>query len=329
MAVYDIIIIGSGPAGLTAAIYTTRAGLKTLVLGGGPKGGDPTRIPGGQLMVTTAVENYPGFPDGVQGPELMDLMRKQAERFGADFVDVNATSIHAKGNPFRVKTEEAEYEGRTVIIATGATAKWLGIESERKFMNRGVTACAVCDGYFFRGMDVVVVGGGDAAMEDALFLTKLCKSVKVIHRRSELRASKIMQDRLFAAKNAEVIWNTEALEILGDEKVHAVRLVTHPKGNPRDIYEKHPKDPDLKIWELPTQGVFIAIGHEPDTEEFKGVIELDKKGYVAVREHVKTNVPGIFAAGDVHDSHYRQAVTAAGFGCMAALEAERWLARQG
>ncbi|MBI4415396.1 MAG: thioredoxin-disulfide reductase [Euryarchaeota archaeon] len=329
MVAYDVIIIGSGPAGLTAAIYTTRAGLKTLVLGGGPKGGDPTRIPGGQLMVTTAVENYPGFPDGVQGPELMDLMRKQAERFGVDFVDVNATSIHAKGNPFRVKTEEAEYEGRTVIIATGATAKWLGIESERKFMNRGVTACAVCDGYFFRGMDVVVVGGGDAAMEDALFLTKLCKSVKVIHRRGELRASRIMQDRLFAAKNAEVIWNTEVLEILGENKVHAVRLVTDPKGNPKEIYEKNPRAADLKIWELPTQGVFIAIGHEPDTEEFKGVIELDKKEYVAVRDHVKTNVPGIFAAGDVHDSHYRQAVTAAGFGCMAALEAERWLARQG
>lgn len=329
MAAYDVIIVGSGPAGLTAAIYTTRAGLKTLVLGGSPKGGDPTRIAGGQLMVTTAVENYPGFPDGVQGPDLMDLMRRQAERFGAEIVDTNATKLASNQPPFRVTTEESEYEGRAVILATGASAKWLGIPSERAYMNKGVTACAVCDGYFYKGMDVVVVGGGDSAMEDALFLSKLCRSVKILHRRDAFRASKIMQDRVLSTKNVEVVWNTEVLDILGGDKVSGVRLATHPGGSPRQTYETNPKDPKLKVWELPTQGVFVAIGHVPDTREFEGVIELDKKGYIAVREHVRTNIAGVFAAGDVHDSHYRQAVTAAGFGCMAALEAERWLATQG
>jgi len=329
MAAYDVIIIGSGPAGLTAAIYTGRANLKTLVLGGSPKEGDPSRIPGGQLMVTTAVENFPGFPDGVQGPDLMDKMRHQATRFGAEVVDVNATSMDFTSRPFAIQTEENAYEGRAVIIATGASAKWLGIESERRLMNHGVTACAVCDGYFYRGMDVVVVGGGDSAMEDSLFLTKMCKSVAVIHRRESFRASKIMQDRLLKAPNAKVVWNTEVLEILGGDKVTGVRLVTHPRGNPRAAYAKDPKDPALKVWEMPTQGVFIAIGHSPDTDVFKGHVGLDVKGYVAVQGHVRTNVEGVFAAGDVHDAHYRQAVTAAGFGCMAALEAERWLAGQG
>ncbi len=233
-----------------------------------------------------------------------------------------------KTTPFRVSSEEQAYEGRSVIIATGAQAKWLGLPSEKKLMNKGVTACAACDGFFFKDKDVVVVGGGDTAMEDALFLTKLCKSVKVIHRRGEFRASKIMQDRLLAAKNAEVIWNTEVLEVLGEDKVTALKLVTHPKGKPREAFEKNPKDPDLKVWELPTQGVFIAIGHAPDTAEFKGHVELDKKGYIAVQGHVRTSVPGVFAAGDVHDYVYRQAVTAAGFGCMAAIDAERWLATQ-
>ena len=326
---HDVIIIGSGPAGLTAAIYATRAGLRTLVLGGAPKGGDPTRIPGGQLMVTTAVENYPGFPDGVQGPDLMDMMRRQAERFGAEIVDTNAISLETVGRPVRVRTEEAEYEARAVILATGASAKWLGIPSERTFMNRGVTACAVCDGYFYKGMDVVVVGGGDTAMEDSLFLSKLCKSVKILHRREEFRASKIMQDRVLKTPNIEVVWNTEVLEVLGGEKVNAVRLVTHPDGNPKELYQSNPTDPRLKLWDLPTQGVFVAIGHDPDTKEFEGVINLDPKGYIAVERHVWTNVPGVFAAGDVHDSHYRQAVTAAGFGCMAAIEVERWLATQG
>lgn len=326
---YDVIIIGSGPAGLTAAIYTTRAGLKTLVLGGSPKAGDPTRIPGGQLMVTTAVENYPGFPDGVQGPDLMDMIRRQAERFGAEIVDTNAVSLETSRNPFRIRTEDSVHDGRAVIVSTGASAKWLGIPSEMAFMNRGVSACAVCDGYFYKGMDVVVVGGGDTAMEDSLFLSKLCGSVKVLHRRGEFRASKIMQDRVMNAPNIEVVWNTEILEVLGGDKVGAVRLVTHPLGKPKQAYESNPKDAQLKLWEMPTQGVFVAIGHEPDTKEFEGVIKLDPKGYIAVERHVWTNVPGIFAAGDVHDSHYRQAVTAAGFGCMAAMEAERWLAGKG
>ncbi|TLZ51724.1 MAG: thioredoxin-disulfide reductase [Methanobacteriota archaeon] len=329
MALYDVIIIGSGPAGLTAAIYTTRANLKTLVLAGSPKGGDPTRIPGGQLMATTAVENYPGFPEGVQGPELMDLIRRQAERFGSDIVDTNAVAVDFRSRPFRIKGEENEYEGRSVIIATGAQAKWIGLESERRLQNKGVSACAVCDGYFFRGLDVVVVGGGDSAMEDSLFLSKLCKTVKVVHRRDSFRASKIMQDRLRKTPNVEVLWNTEVLEILGGDKVTGVRLVNHPKGSPKDIYDRNPKDPHLKVWEVPTGGVFVAIGHTPDTETFQGHVALDAKGYMAVNDHVKTNVPGVFSAGDVHDSHYRQAVTAAGFGCMAALEAERWLATQG
>lgn len=326
---YDVIILGSGPAGLTAAIYATRAGLKTLVLGGAPKGGDPTRIPGGQLMITTAVENYPGFPEGIQGPDLMDMMRRQAERFGAEIVDANAMSLATASNPFRVKTEESEYDGRAVIVSTGASAKWLGLPSEREFMNRGVSACSICDGFFFRGMDVVVVGGGDTAMEDSLFLSKLCRSVKVIHRRGEFRASRIMQDRLFKIANIEVIWNTEILEIFGEDKVRGVRVVTHPDGNPKEASEANSADPKLKLWEIPTQGVFVAIGHEPDTKEFDGTLALDPKGYVAVERHVWTNVPGVFAAGDVHDSHYRQAVTAAGFGCMAAIEAERWLAQHG
>lgn len=725
MASYDVVIIGSGPAGLTAAVYTTRANLKTLVLAGSPKGGDPTRIPGGQLMATTAVENYPGFPDGVQGPELMDLFRRQAERFGSEIVDTNAVAVDFRQSPFRIKSEENEYEGRAVIIATGAQAKWLGLESERKLQNKGVSACAVClptgsrvmgnaapvaiedvavgqrvlahdgtfrrvtalgsrpyrgdlirvtpryfqeeptlltpehpvlattlekgtgsrywnwtwhdlgwvpageltpqhtllypivsetrdvpslrvsellglprdrsgrvhferetatsrrltddlvlnrdfmrlagyfladgtitprgitfyfgpkddsyvrdvvkiierlfgyrprvrrtgsvrrvecytgvfrelflklfgkysfgksvphwflylpiekqaelvkgywrgdggtrtlgftlttnspqlvaqfkmillrlgivprisrrtaeelnrtrnvlngreirfrhdryefeiggawleaasrvvgvshprirqrtrtnafawirdgyaflpisdlartpytgnvhnlavagcnsyvtagatvhncDGYFFRGMDVVVVGGGDSAMEDAMFLSKLCKSVRVIHRRDSFRASAIMRDRLLKTPNVEVIWNTEVLEILGGDKVSGVRLVTHPQGAPKDVHDRNPKDPGLKVWEIPTQGVFVAIGHTPDTDVFKGHVELDKKGYIAVNGHVRTNVAGVFAAGDAHDSHYRQAVTAAGFGCMAALEAERWLSTHG
>ena len=328
MVLYDMIIIGSGPAGLTAAIYTGRANLKTLVLGGSPKEGDPSRIPGGQLMVTTAVENFPGFPEGVQGPDLMDKIRKQAQRFGAEIIDLNATEVDFSSRPFKVRTEEAEHEGRAVIIATGASAKWLGIESERRMMNRGVSACAVCDGFLYRGMDVVVVGGGDSAMEDSLFLTKMCKSVTVIHRRDAFRASKIMQDRLLKSPNAKVEWNTEVLEVLGGDKVSGVRLVTHPQGNPRAAYARNPKDPALKVWEMPTQGVFIAIGHSPDTDVFQGRVELDAKGYVAVQGQVRTNVEGVFAAGDVHDAHYRQAVTAAGFGCMAALEAERWLAGQ-
>ncbi len=329
MPPYDVIIIGSGPAGLTAAIYTTRANLKTLVLAGSPKGGDPTRIPGGQLMATTAVENFPGFPEGVQGPELMDLIRRQADRFHAELVDTNAVAVDFKSRPFRVTSEEKEYEGRAVIIATGAQAKWMGLESERRLQNKGVSACAVCDGYFFRGKDVVVVGGGDSAMEDSMFLAKLCRSVKVIHRRDAFRATKIMQDRLLTTKNIEVIWNTEVLDVLGGENVSGVRLVTHPDGAPKDAYARNPKDPQLKVWEMPTQGVFVAIGHSPDTEVFKGHVSLDAKGYVAVEKHVLTNVHGVFAAGDVHDSHYRQAITAAGFGCMAALEAERWLATQG
>ncbi|HKZ23822.1 MAG TPA: thioredoxin-disulfide reductase [Thermoplasmata archaeon] len=306
MAVYDAIILGSGPAGLTAAIYTTRANLKTLVIAG--------QVAGGQLMITTDVENYPGFPEGVLGPELMELWRKQAERFGADFVDDNATKVDFHHSPLKVWVEGNEYEGRTAIVTTGATAKWLGLPSEQRLQGKGVSACATCDGYFFKSLEVVVVGGGDTAMEESLFLSKLCKTVTIVHRRDEFRASKILQNRVFAAKNIRVIWDHVVTNVLGEKKVEAVRI--------KNVNTSATQD--LKV-----QGLFIAIGHTPATELFKGQLDIDEKGYIRIRStgdlHTATNVPGVFAAGDVHDHRYRQAVTAAGYGCMAALDAERWL----
>ena len=305
MAVYDAIILGSGPAGLTAAIYTTRANLKTLVIAG--------QVAGGQLMITTDVENYPGFPEGVLGPELMELWRKQAERFGADFVDDNATKVDFRHNPMKVWVEGDVYEGRTVIVSTGANAKWLGLESEKWLSGKGVSACATCDGYFFKSLEVVVVGGGDTAMEESLFLSKLCKTVTIIHRRGEFRASKIMQDRVFKTPNIKVVWDRAVTEVLGDKKVEGVRIQDGKSGATQD----------LKV-----QGLFIAIGHTPATDLFKGQLDMDEKGYIRLHPGeflTETNVPGVFAAGDVHDHRYRQAVTAAGYGCMAALDAERWL----
>ncbi len=305
MPLYDVIIIGSGPSGLTAAIYATRANLKTLVIAGA--------VAGGQLTTTSEVENYPGFPDGVLGPELMNLWRKQAERFKAEFVDDDVTKVDFKPRPFKVWVSDQEYQGRTVIIATGANAKYLNLPNEQRLKGHGVSACATCDGFFFRGAEVVVVGGGDTAMEEALYLSKLCKTVTVVHRRNEFRASKIMQERLLKTPNVKVVWDSEVVDVLGDSKVEAVRVENVKIG----------KTTDLKV-----QGLFLAIGHAPATEVFKGHVELEKD-YIVLKLHdgyqTSTSVDGVFAAGDVHDHRYRQAVTAAGFGCMAALDVEKWL----
>ncbi len=305
MAPYDSIIIGSGPAGLTAAIYSTRANLKTLVVAGA--------VAGGQLMLTTEVENYPGFPSGVLGPELMELTRKQAERFHAEFVDDDVTKVDFGTRPFRVSTWDRTFEGRSVIIATGANAKYLGLPNEERLRGKGVSACSTCDGFLFKTLDVVVVGGGDTAMEESLYLSKLCRTVMVVHRRHEFRASRIMQDRLFKTPNIKVVWDSEVVDVLGAAKVEGVRIRNVTTGATTDLV---------------TQGLFLAIGHTPATQVFREQIDLEKE-YVALRPRdgyrTATSVDGVFAAGDVHDHRYRQAITAAGFGCMAALDAEKWL----
>jgi thioredoxin reductase (NADPH) len=298
-------IVGSGPAGYTAAIYAARAELAPLVLAGAAFGG--------QLMITTEVENYPGFPEGVAGPELVELFRKQAERFGARVVFEDATAIDFSARPFKLETDSLRIEADAVVIATGAQAKWLGIASEEKYVNRGVSACATCDGALYRGKAMAVVGGGDTAMEEALFLTRFASEVSVIHRRGELRASKIMADR--AKHNAKIkfVWHSEVDEVLGDEKaVTAVRV--------RDLRSGEKKT--LEIGAL-----FVAIGHKPNTDLFRGVLDLNPQGYLVTQPgSTRTRVEGIFACGDAMDPVYRQAVTAAGTGCMAALDAERWLA---
>jgi len=303
-----VIILGSGPAGLTAAIYTGRALLEPLVIGG--------RMPGGQLTLTTQVENYPGFRDGVEGPELMREMREQAERFGAQIEMKDAIRVDLSRRPFVVEAEGDTYEAESLIIATGGSARMLGLESERKLLGAGVSVCATCDGFFFRGQEVVVVGGGDSAMEEALFLTRYASKVYVVHRRDALRASKILQQRAFANEKIEFIWDSVVEDILdvGQNKVVGVRL--------RNVK-------DASVAQRTCDGVFIAIGHEPNTGLFRGQLELDAKGYVVRRQGSATSVPGVFAAGDVHDYKYRQAVTAAGCGCIAALDCERWLAEQG
>ena len=305
MDAYDTIVIGSGPAGLTAAIYATRANLRTLVIAGA--------VPGGQLMITTDVENYPGFPHGILGPELMELWRKQAERFKAEFVDDNVTKVDFRSQPRTVWVGDTAYVGKTVIIATGANAKWLGLPGEERLKGRGVSACATCDGMFFKSLDVVVVGGGDTAMEESLFLAKMCKSVTIVHRRDAFRASKIMQERVFKTKNIQVMWDSEVVDVVGESKVQAVKV--------RDL--KTGKDRTMDV-----RGLFVAIGHTPATDVFHGHLKMDR-GYIVLQPRdgfeTATSADGVFAAGDVHDVHYRQAVTAAGFGCMAALDADRWL----
>ncbi|MCS6768479.1 MAG: thioredoxin-disulfide reductase [Candidatus Nitrosocaldus sp.] len=302
---YSVIILGSGPAGLTAAIYTARAKLDTLVVSGD--------LPGGQLMNTGTVENFPGFPHGIFGPELMMNMRAQAERFGATILDDIATSVEFTHNPFVINTVDKRLEADAVIIATGASPRKLGLKSEERFAGKGVSYCATCDGPFFKGEDIVVVGGGDSAVEEALFLTKFANRVQIVHRRDRLRASKILQERAFTNPKVSFVWNSVVEDILGDRKVNAVLI--------RDITND-------KRYELKCGGIFIAIGHEPNTRIFKGQIDMDEHGYIKVRDHTRTNVDGVFVAGDVHDPVYRQAVTAAGFGCMAALDVERYLAEK-
>jgi len=298
---YDVIILGSGPAGLTAAIYCARAKLDTLVISG--------TLPGGQLMNTHMVENFPGFPHGIFGPELMMNMRMQAERFDATIVDDVAVSVELLNEPFVINTVDKRFEANSVIIATGASPRKLGLKSEELFAGKGVSYCATCDGPFFKGEDIVVVGGGDSAVEEAIFLTKFANHVYLVHRRDKLRASKIMQERAFSNQKISFVWNSVIEDIVGDKKVNGVII--------RD------KNEDRR--ELKCGGVFIAIGHEPNTSIFKGQIDMDEKGYIIVREYTKTNIDGVFAAGDVHDPFYRQAITAAGFGCMAALDVEKYL----
>ncbi len=307
--IHNLTIIGSGPAGFTAAIYAARANLKPLVFEGQITGGSP----GGQLMLTTDVENYPGFPDGVLGPELMELFRKQAARFGAELVQKDVVSVDFSKRPFRLKTDSGEHRANTVILATGASARWLGLESEKKLQGFGVSACATCDGAFFKNKEVVVVGGGDTAMEEATFLTRFASKVAVVHRRGTLRASKIMQERAMKNPKIEFIWNSA----IADIKDPAAKKVTA-------VLLKHVETG--KVTEKKCDGIFMALGHEPNTKIFKGQIELDDKGYIRVKNGTQTSIPGVFACGDVQDHVYRQAVTAAGSGCMAALDAEKFLA---
>ncbi len=304
--VREVIVIGSGPAGDTAALYTGRAEMKPLVIQGFP--------PGGQLTITTDVENYPGFPDGIMGPEMVELFKKQAERFGAEYLAGQVSSVDFSKRPFKLTMDDgSDYYAKAVIIATGATAKFLGLESEDKLMGRGVSACATCDGFFFKDEELVVIGGGDTAMEEATFLTKFASKVHVVHRRDELRASKIMQDRAFANPKIDFIWNSTVDEVLGVEEgqVKGVKL--------RNLLSD-------EITEMPVGGLFIAIGHKPNTELFEGILDLNETGYIITHDGTKTNIPGVFAAGDAQDWTYRQAVTAAGTGCMAAIDAERFLA---
>jgi thioredoxin reductase (NADPH) len=304
--VRNLIVIGSGPAGFTAALYAARANLRPLAVKG--------LEAGGQLMLTTDVENYPGFADGILGPELMDQMEKQAARFGAEILPVHVTRVDLSTRPFGVWAGDQSWLARTIVIATGATARWLGVSGEEQLRGRGVSACATCDGFFFRDRELVVVGGGDSAMEEATFLTKFASKVTIVHRRDEFRASKIMQERALANPKIEVAWNTEVVEILGDGAVTGVRLRDTVSGDTR---------------ELSTDGVFMAIGHTPNTELFREWLELDADGYIVVREpRTATSVEGVFAAGDVTDRIYRQAVTAAGQGCKAAIDAERFLEAQ-
>jgi thioredoxin reductase (NADPH) len=297
-----IVIIGSGPAGLTAAIYTGRANLKPLVIEGSQ--------PGGQLTITTEVENFPGFPEGITGPDLMDVIRTQAEKFGAVIISEEATKVDFSVQPFRIETGEREIRTQTVIIATGATARWLDIESVNRLRGKGISACATCDGFFFKNQEIAVVGGGDTAVEEACYLTRHANKVYLIHRRNQLRASKIMQQRASSNPKIEIIWDSLIVEVLGDKLVTAVRL-KNVKTN--------------QLLDLPVTGLFMGIGHHPNTEIFRGQIDMDESGYIITNCNVRTSVEGVFACGDVQDKRYRQAVTAAGTGCMAALEVEKYL----
>jgi thioredoxin reductase (NADPH) len=316
--VRDVVIIGSGPAGLTAAVYTARANLRPLVIEGAPSSsGDQ---PGGQLMLTTDVENYPGFVDGIMGPELMGRFRAQADRFGAEYLTTNATRVDFSVRPFRVWApdpvtgEELEFRAHSVIVSTGARSLMLGLDAEQRLLGYGLSTCATCDGFFFRGQDIAVVGGGDSALEEAIFLTKFAGSVTVIHRRKQLRASKIMQDRAFKNPKIRFLWDTVVTDIVGHSKLEGVQV--------RNVLTDEQTV-------LPLTGLFVAIGHAPNTGLFAGQLDMDEAGYVRTYDGTKTSVEGVFACGDVQDHVYRQAVTAAGSGCMAAIDAERWLEARG
>ncbi len=302
---YDVIVIGSGSAGYTATIYSCRAGRKTLLVAGS--------ISGGQLMLTSDVENFPGFAQAVLGPELMENMRKQAERFGPDIIFDDASEVDLKSRPFKVTVGGKVHEGRAVVVATGASAKWLGLPSESRFRGKGVSSCATCDGFFFKEKEVVVVGGGDTAMEEASFLTNIVRKVTVIHRRDRLRASQIMQDRCLNNSKIAFIWDSSVTEVLGENKVSGVRINNLKTGS---------------VSTLGTDGVFVAIGYEPNTSIFKGHLELDSKGYIVAKNETETSVAGVFAAGDVRDHRYRQAITAAADGCKAAMDADRFISEQ-
>jgi thioredoxin reductase (NADPH) len=305
----DVVIIGTGPAGWTAALYTARADLNPLIYMG-PE-------PGGQLTTTTDVENYPGFPEGVLGPEMMDRFQDQAERFGTDARYGTVTDVDFRERPYRLLVDgETPVYAQTVIVATGASARYLGLENEQRLIGQGVSACATCDGSFFRGETVAVVGGGDSAMEESTFLTKFAEKVYVIHRRDELRASKIMQERAFENDKIEFVWNTEVIDVLGENAVEGLEVVNNETGETRVMDD--------------VTGFFLAIGHTPNTEPFEGWLEMDENGYILTQpESTYTNIPGVFASGDAQDDEYRQAVTAAGTGCKAAIDAERWLAEHG
>ena len=313
---HEVVIVGSGPAGLTAAIYAARADLKPVVIEGTPS--STSDQPGGQLMITTEVENYPGFPDGVLGPDLMRSFRAQAERFGAEMVTEKATKVDFSDRPFKIwigdTDTEPDYLAETVIISTGAQSIMLGLEDEERMVGRGLSTCATCDGFFFRDQEIAVVGGGDSAMEEATFLTKFASKVTIIHRRDQLRASRIMQERAFANEKIEFLWNHVVTDLKGEEKLGGVKVQNTQTGEGSD---------------LDVTGLFIAIGHTPNTGLFAGQLDMKENGYLATApDSTRTNVEGVFACGDVQDDYYRQAVTAAGSGCMAAMEAERWLEAQ-
>jgi thioredoxin reductase (NADPH) len=301
-----LVIVGSGPAGLTAAIYAARANLEPIVLAGS--------APGGQLMLTSDVENYPGFPDGIQGPDLMTAMRAQAERFGSRLIDVDIDRVDLSSRPFRLWARDVEYRAQALIVATGASALWLGLDSETRMRGRGVSACATCDGFFFRDREIAVVGGGDTAFEEANYLTRFATKVHLLHRRDTFKASKIMVDRAVEHPKIEIHPNVAVEEVLGDTKVEGVRLRDIGTGEQRD---------------MAIEGLFIAIGYRPNTEAFREWLEVDKGGYLVVHDETGSAIEGVFIAGDVHDHRYRQAVTAAGDGCKAAIDAERWLEAQG
>jgi thioredoxin reductase (NADPH) len=307
-----VIIIGSGPAGLTAAIYAARANLTPLVIEGEPS--STSDQPGGQLMLTTEVENFPGFPEGIMGPDLMINFRAQAERFGAEFLTEKVTRVDFSERPFRVWVRDTEYRAQSVIVSTGARSLMLGLEAESRLLGHGLSTCATCDGFFFRGHQIAVVGGGDSAIEEATFLTKFAEKVTLIHRRDELRASKIMQDRAFANPKIELLWNHTVTDIFGTDKVEGIEVTNTKDGT---------------VSMLPVTGLFVAIGHSPNTDLFKGVLDMADSGYLITRPgSTYTNIDGVFACGDVQDHTYRQAITAAGSGCMAAIDAERWLEAQ-